>query len=122
MATSGAPVLLLGTPSGGGATANGTGTRAKCSVNFGFGEVPQACANFVVDVNTTGAPTAFTLTFTGGVNEQGAGTAFNVTTNQGTVYPFALTHVVPVTWWSVTMSALAGGTAPTVRVVGVSAS
>ena len=117
MATSGVPVLLLN------ATANSTGARAKCSVNYGFGEVPQACANFYVDVSTTGAPTAWTITLTGGINEQGAGTAFSATITQGSAAgPIALTHAVPVTWWSATLSALAGGTAPSVRVVGVSAS
>jgi hypothetical protein len=123
MATSGAPVLLLGTPSGGGATANGTGTRAKCSVNFGFGEVPQGCTTFYVDISATGAPTGWSVQLMGGINEQGTAIAIGAAITQAsTAGAQKITYSgSALAYWYAVLSGLTGGTAPSIRAVGISA-
>jgi hypothetical protein len=115
MATSGVPAILLAN-----ATATGLGPRSRCGVNFGDGEVGQACTTFYIDVSTTGTPT-FSVTIQGGINEQGTPVAIGtaITAVGITRVVLAASPWAPI-YWQANLTAISGG--GTVRVVGVSAS
>jgi hypothetical protein len=131
MATSGHPKVLLNNVS-----ATTTGTRQHCSVNFGQGEVFQACTTFYADVQVVSGSPTFTLVFQGEINEQDGGVAFPAPTAGSTAALTGLTASgqyywklpttgttggpFAVTWWSCNLTLTSGS--GVVRVVGISAS
>jgi hypothetical protein len=131
MATSGVPKILVNNVS-----ATTTGQRNHCSVNFGQGEVAQACTTFYADVQVVSGSPTFTLVFQGELNEQDGGVSFPAPTAGSTTTTAGLTASgqyywkLPATgtvagpfavaWWSCNVTITSGS--GVIRVVGISAS
>lgn len=94
------------------------GTLFPASVNFGRGDVPQVCTTLYLDVVVTGSPTSFSVQIVGGIDGTSTYNLGSAVTAAGLT---TLSALPGFTFWQANLTALAGGTSPTVRVTGVTA-